>query len=92
MKCLACPAEIDELRQFASAVDARGQVVEDALGKLQHRQALAGWTHVFITAQTGAGARTLVAGHVCPAHDLADLVVSDGASRSEPAGSSSKKE
>ena len=73
MKCLVCDREIDELREFASAVDAAGKLVEDALGKLRHQQELARWVHVGLTAQTAGGSVSVFSGHVCPAHDLGDL-------------------
>jgi hypothetical protein len=70
MKCLLCPVEIDELKTFPSSIGPQGQKIEDVMGQWQHSQALAGWTHVALTAQKSAGSMSLLSGHICPAHPV----------------------
>jgi hypothetical protein len=70
MKCLLCPAEIDELKAFPPTPGPQGQMIEDIIGKWNHSQALVTWTHVALTAQKGGGSMSILSGHVCPAHPV----------------------
>jgi hypothetical protein len=70
MKCLLCPAEIDELKAFPPSPGPQGQMIEDVMGKWNHSQALVAWTHVALTAQKGGGSMSILSGHVCPAHTI----------------------
>ena len=70
MKCLICPAEIDELKEFPATPGLGGQLIEDTLGKWKHAQAVRAWTHVTLTAQVSAGTVTVLSGNVCPAHPV----------------------
>lgn len=79
MKCLVCPAEIDDLKDFPSAVGPQGQIIEDTMGKWKHAGELALWTHVSLTAQTAAGCLTVLSGHVCPKHTVSELKLVDPA-------------
>ena len=70
MKCLLCPAEIDELKAFPPTPGPQGQMIEDIIGKWNHSQALVTWTHVALTAQKGGGSMSILSGHICPAHPI----------------------
>lgn len=70
MKCLLCPAEIDELKAFPPSQGPNGQLIEDIMGKWQHSQVLVTWTHVALTAQKGGGSMSILSGHICPAHSV----------------------
>ena len=77
MKCLACPAEIDDQKSFPAAVGPQGQIIEDAMGRWKHASELALWTHVTLTAQVATGCLTVLSGHICPKHLVSELKVSD---------------
>lgn len=68
MKCLLCPTEIDDKKEFIPELGPQGQVIEDVLGKWKHAQELSRWVHVSLTAQRPAGAAAILSGHVCPKH------------------------
>mgnify|MGYP001577098315 CR=1 FL=1 len=70
MRCLMCPNEIDEKREFPVVVGPQGQQIQDTLGMFNHVTALGKWTHVTLTAQKGAGTEVLLSGHVCPSHGV----------------------
>ena len=70
MKCLLCPAEIDELKAFPPSPGPQGQMIEDVMGKWNHSQLLVTWTHVALTAQKGGGSMSILSGHICPAHPV----------------------
>lgn len=70
MKCLVCPSEIDELKEFPPTIGPGGVQIEDTLGKWKHSQTVGAWTHVTLTAQISAGTVTILSGHVCPAHPV----------------------
>jgi hypothetical protein len=70
MKCLLCPIEINELKEFPATVGPQGQLIEDVLGRWNHSQALAGWTHVSLSAQAGGGSMSILSGHICPEHSV----------------------
>ena len=70
MKCLLCPVEIDELKDFPITIGPQGQKIEDIMGKWNHSQALAKWTHVALTAQKPSGSMSILSGHICPAHPV----------------------
>jgi hypothetical protein len=71
MKCLVkgCSAEIDELREFPPAVGPRGEKLERYIERFDHEKELTRWTHVTLTANCSACV-VLLAGHVCPNHEL----------------------
>lgn len=68
MKCLLCPTEIDELREFPTTIGPQGQKIEDIMGRWKHSQSLATWTHVALTAQKPGGSMSILSGHICPGH------------------------
>jgi len=70
MKCLLCPIEIDELKEFPATRGPQGQVIEDIMGRWNHSQALNQWTHVALTAQQPGGSMSILSGHICPAHPI----------------------
>ena len=72
MKCLICSTEIDDKKEFPVTVGPQGQQIEDSLGKFNHAQELGKWNHVTLTAQKAVGCVTILSGHVCPAHNVAE--------------------
>ena len=72
MKCLICSIEIDDKKEFHGAVGPQGQQIEDVLGKFNHAQELGKWTHVTLTAQKAVGSVTILSGHICPVHNVAE--------------------
>ena len=70
MRCLLCPNEIDDKREFPIVRGPQGQEIQDTLGMFNHVTALGKWIHVTLTAQKGAGTETLLSGHVCPSHPV----------------------
>jgi hypothetical protein len=70
MKCLLCPIEIDELKEFPATRGPQGQVIEDIMGRWNHSQALNQWVHVALTAQKPGGSMSILSGHICPAHPI----------------------
>jgi len=70
MKCLLCPAEIDELKAFPPTPGPQGVMIENIIGKWEHSQLLVTWTHVALTAQKGGGSMSILSGHICPAHPV----------------------
>lgn len=70
MRCLLCPNEIDDKREFPYVDGPNGQRIQDTLGMFNHVTALGKWIHVTLTAQKGTGTETLLSGHVCPSHPV----------------------
>ena len=70
MRCLLCPSEIDDKREFPIVKGPQGQDIQDTLGMFNHVTALGKWTHVTLTAQKGAGTEVLLSGHICPSHTV----------------------
>ena len=68
MRCLLCPNEIDDKREFPYVDGPNGTKIQDTLGMFNHVTALGRWIHVTLTAQKGTGTETLLSGHVCPSH------------------------
>lgn len=57
MKCLLCPAEIDEVRVIHP---------EDVHTRRTHGEELGRWKQVTVDMSNGGGVLNLLAGHVCP--------------------------
>ena len=68
MKCLMCPNEIDENKDFR-VKGPQGQDLDDIVGRLRHVEDLSHWTHLTLTAQYSY-TQVLLSGHVCPSHRI----------------------
>jgi hypothetical protein len=68
MKCLICPAEIDDTQDFV-VIGPQGQKLDDAVNRLRHVSEMGKWTHLTLTCQR-AFTEVLLSGHVCPAHKI----------------------
>lgn len=88
MKCLLCPAEIDETKEIPHALDEHGKPVngvptEEERGNAvraqrAHSKQLNSWRQLVVLLDEGNKAakdRHLVRGHICPGH--ADLKPGD---------------
>jgi hypothetical protein len=73
MKCVICPAEIDETRAVPPIEGPGGRMIEDVSQKLKLARDLEKWSCVMIMAQLSGGCRTVCSGHLCPAHSVDDL-------------------
>jgi len=71
MKCLVCPTEIDEVKEFPPVVIG-GKEVPDAVASAKHAAELATWEHVTVTVSRGGGQATVLNGHTCPEHALVE--------------------
>jgi len=72
MKCLLCPTEIDEKREFKPEISKHtGKLVFDEEGQRQHAHDLSQWEQVKVSATRGMhGDVELLVAHVCPQHIL----------------------
>ena len=91
MKCIICPAEIDEARAVPPIEGPGGRPIEDVTGKLKLARDLEKWTCASITAQVPGGCKTIRSGHLCPAH-IPDDVTFALVPKTEPKSESPRKE
>jgi hypothetical protein len=78
MKCLVCPATIDEKREIP-APPAGDNVarMKAEIEQRDHAAALNAWRQVLVTVDNGRGGQdTILQGHVCPDEQLGENSVS----------------
>jgi len=78
MKCLLCQATVNESQSFDDVVEPNGTILVDTVGRYKLARELETWRYVQIVASISGGSKPLLAGHVCPNHDLSALEIVEG--------------
>lgn len=78
MKCLLCPKEIDELKEFPVVYDESARRnLYDEIGQRKHSAELNQWQQV-VVAVGAIGERTVLHGHVCPEETFENIALTKG--------------
>jgi hypothetical protein len=79
MKCLVCPAEIDEKKEIPAPPPGSDQLARARaeIEQRDHSAKLNAWRQVLVTVDNGLGGiNTILQGHVCPNEELTEGSVS----------------
>jgi hypothetical protein len=77
VKCLLCPAEIDELKEFPDVM-VGGRPLPDDIAKAKHAEALSTWEQVTVSVLRDGGNKQLLVGMTCPSDRLDTVTISKG--------------